>query len=544
MGQMERLLDRTKQFIFAKQTSIFTSTLLISYMIVIARFFGFIRDRVLTGYFSKGELDIYYAAFRIPDLIFEILITGALTTSFIPFFIRYHKNKDQQNVNISTIMNVIILLLIGAVILLALILPHIMGIITPGFDADKTRIITRYSQMLLLGQLPFLVAGNLLTGISQAKKRFFIPALAPITYNVAIIVATLGLYSSMKLMAPIVGVMFGAVTFFVIQLPILFNSDFQYQPIIVKTKAIWEFFRTAIPRIFTVIVGQIDATVDLTLATLLGEGSYTIFYLAQRLQLLPVSVIGIAFGQASLPYLSEIYQEKRMGDFKKIVVDSILNIFFFVIPITTFFAFARTPLVRFFYGGQKFDWTATVQTAITLSYFMLAMPFHSIYYFITRCFYAVFDTKTPFYVSLVSIVVNAVLSLSFVLYFKLPVWSLAASFSVSMALNVCILLVILYHKLDGFDLIGLLQETTKISLATVIASIPTYYMQRLLDGLIIDTSRTINVFLLLVTSAFCYFLLYLLLSWIFNVKEIYLLTTMTLKAREYKRKIMEIYSSI
>ena len=110
MGQMERLLDRTKQFIFAKQTSIFTSTLLISYMIVIARFFGFIRDRVLTGYFSKGELDIYYAAFRIPDLIFEILITGALTTSFIPFFIRYHKNKDQQNVNISTIMNVIILL--------------------------------------------------------------------------------------------------------------------------------------------------------------------------------------------------------------------------------------------------------------------------------------------------------------------------------------------------------------------------------------------------------------------------------------------------
>ena len=133
---MERLLNKTKQFIFAKQTSIFSSTLLISNMIVVARVFGFIRDRVLTGYFSSAQLDIYYAAFRIPDLIFEILITGALTTSFIPFFIKYQKNKE-QNVNISTIINVIIMLLIIAVILLAIFLPYLMFLITPGFNKEK-----------------------------------------------------------------------------------------------------------------------------------------------------------------------------------------------------------------------------------------------------------------------------------------------------------------------------------------------------------------------------------------------------------------------
>ncbi|MEN9328555.1 MAG: hypothetical protein RI947_1363 [Candidatus Parcubacteria bacterium] len=541
---MERLLDKTKKFLFAKQTSIFTSTLLISSMIVIARFFGFIRDRVLTGFFSKGELDIYYAAFRIPDLIFEILITGALTTSFIPFFIRYQKNKEQQNVNVSTIINVIILFLVVMVILLAFFMPHLMFLITPGFNKEKTMAITQYSQLLLIGQLPFLVMGNLLTGISQAKKRFLIPAFAPILYNLAIIVTTLFFYHSVGLMAPIFGVMAGAAIFFVIQLPILLSSEYQYQFVIRRTKVIWEFFRTAIPRIFTVVIAQIDATIDLTLATLLGDGSYTIFYLAQRLQLLPVSVIGIAFGQASLPYLSEIYQEKRIDDFKKIIIDSILNIFFFVIPIAAFFMFARTPLVRFFYGGQQFDWTATVQTAITLSYFTISLPFHSIYYFLTRCFYALFDSKTPFYISLFCILINASLSLSFILLFKLPVWSLAISFSSSMTLNVIILLAVLHRRLGGLNMRGLFGEMIKISAATLLASIPTYYLQKLLDGLIFDTSRTINVVLLLVTSGFCYFLLYLLLSWIFNVREIYVLTTMTLKMREYKQKIMEIYSSL
>ena len=130
----------------------------------------------------------------------------------------------------------------------------------------------------------------------------------------------------------------------------------------------------------TVLVHQVDATIDLTLTSLLGAGSYTVFYLAQHLQLLPVSVIGMAYGQASLPYLSELFQEKKIDQFKKIVADSILSLFFLTIPIASFFIFARTPLVRLFFGGQKFDWAATVQTAVALSYFALSLPVHSIYY--------------------------------------------------------------------------------------------------------------------------------------------------------------------
>ncbi|NTU74172.1 murein biosynthesis integral membrane protein MurJ, partial [Candidatus Roizmanbacteria bacterium] len=521
---MDRLIEKTKEVIFAKQTSILSSTLIISSMLVVSRFFGFLRNRVLAGYFTKEELDIYLAAFRFPDLIFEILITGALTTTFIPFFIKYQKDKKTHGDNISTIINLITLVLFGFVAIFYILTPYLMGIVTPGFSKVKPDMIAFYSQMLLVGQLPFLVLGNFLTGISQAKKSFLLPAIAPILYNLAVIATTLLFHQYLYLMAPVVGIIIGAFLFFLIQLPILFFSDYTYRPIIKKTKAVWEFIKLVIPRIFTVIVAQIDATIDLTLTTLLGAGSYTVFYFAQHLQLLPVSVIGIAFGQASLPYLSEVFHNQNMKEFKKIVSDSILNLFFLTMPLACFFIFARTPLVRFFYGGEKFDWDATVTTAYTLSYFALSIPFHSIYYFLTRCFYAIFDSKTPFYLGLFSIAFNFTLSILFTLVFKMPVWALAISFSTSMIVNVLLLGGILHFRLKGLDLKFMAIEGLKISVAAISSSIMVYYLQKLLDGLIFDTTRTINVFLLLVTGATVYFVLYLGISWVLNVKEMYLLT--------------------
>src|SRR3989344_6066223 len=382
---MNKIINRTRQFIFAKQTSMFSSAMMISVMIVISRLFGFFRYRTLSGLFTKEELDIFLASFRIPDLVFEILITGALTSTIIPIFIKYQKNKEELSVNISSIINLILLVMASVIVVLLLTMDFIVPWMTPGFDRQETVIM--YSQLLLLGQLPFLIIGNFLTGISQANKMFFLPSLAPIFYNLAIVISAIFLGNSLYLLAPIFGVVVGAILFVLIQLPVLNDSGFNYFFILKKTAGMIEFFRIVIPRAFTVVFAQIDATIDLILTTLLGAGSYTVFYFAQHLQLLPVSVVGIAFGQASLPYLTEVYQDKKIEEFRKIVVDSVLNLFFFTIPIASFFIFARTPLVRLFFGGPKFDWEATVSTAITLSFFSISLPFHTIFYFLTRCFY-------------------------------------------------------------------------------------------------------------------------------------------------------------
>ncbi|MEI6533237.1 MAG: murein biosynthesis integral membrane protein MurJ [Candidatus Roizmanbacteria bacterium] len=541
---MQLLINRTKQFIFAQQTSMFSSTIIIASMLIVARIFGFWRYRVLAGFFTTAELDIFFASFRWPDLIFEILITGALTSSFIPYFIKYEKDKKNQSINVSTIINVVILVLLALICMLVAIMPLIMNIITPGYTEEKIRIITFYSQVLLLGQLPYLVFGNFLTGISQARKSFLLPAIAPVIYNLGIILMTYLGAGQLHMLAPILGVVIGAFAFFLIQIPILFNSDFLYIFTIRKSKEIWEFFKVAIPRIFTVVVAQIDATIDLSLTTLLGGGSYTIFYLAQHLQLLPVSILGMAFGQASLPYLTEVYQHKHKDEFKKIIADSLLNVMFLVLPISAYLIFARTPIVRFFYGGEKFDWESTNLTALTLSYFALSLPFHSIYYFITRCFYAMFDSRTPFFASFISIGINGILSLIFVLLLRLPVWSLAVAFSISITVNVIILFIILHFKLKFFDLRYMGEELTKMLIATGISVLVNSALLRLLDGLILDTTRTINVFFLLIITSLSFLLLYLFISWLLNVKELYLITKMTLKFKEYQRKIIEIYTGV
>lgn len=539
---MDKFLDKTKRIIFTEQGGIVSSTLILSAMIVLSRIFGFLRYRILAGFFEKGQLDIYFASFRIPDLVFEILITGALTSSFIPIFIKYQHNKKDIDIIVSSIINILSILLLFFVTTLYLTMDVLIPIITPGFDSEKIKIITEYSKILLITQLPFLVFGNFLTGIAQANKTFLVTAIAPVLYNIMVIIITLLGVAKMQLFAPILGVIIGSVVFFLVQIPVIYSFKLTYLFTIKVTAGVKEFFKMIIPRIFTVLLAQIDTTIDLTLSTLLGVGSYTVFYFAQHLQLLPVSVIGIAFGQASLPYLTEMFEQKKTEELKKIIISSILNLFFLTIPFMGFFIVARTPLVRMFFGGEKYDWNATVDTAYALSYFAISLPFHSIYYFLTRCFYALLDSKTPFIMSLITILINTFLSLFFILVLHLPVWSLALSFSFSMILNVLLLIALLAKKIKGLEIIYLIKSTLKIMLSLSLAFPITYFYIKLSDGLIYDTTRTINVFFLLLTSSLIYFILYITTAWFFEIKEIFLVTSLLIRAKEFKQKITSFYT--
>ncbi len=540
---MNNFLKKTSNLIFSKQSGIFSSAILISLFIVLTSFFGFLRYRVLATYFYKDQLDIFFASFKIPDLIYEILITGALTTTFIPLYLKYKDDEKKLNINISSIINFIFLFLSIFIILSYFFIDKIIGYLTPGYDFIKTQQIVNYSKLLLLGQLPFFILGSILTGLGQANKIFFLSGLAPVIYNLSIILVTIFFHELFALNAPIFGVLIGAFLLFLIQLPILKFITFKYQLIFKKTEGLIEFFRLVIPRTLTIIISQIDATIDLILASLLGGGAYTIFYLAQHLQFLPVSIIGVSFGQASLPYLTELYQLKKTDEFKKIVTQSLLNILFLTIPIAVFFILARTPLVRLFFGGEKFDWQATVLTAITLSYFSIGMPFHSIYYFLIRCFYALLDSKTPFFIGLISILINIFFSLIFVFLFKLPIWSLAISFSISIIINNLLLLYFLNKKISGFEVNKIIISVLKIVIITLISGIISYLLMKFLDGFIFKTIFTFNLFLLLIVVGITYLLLYLFLSWLLNVEQIYIITKLFIKAREYQKKIIELFTN-
>lgn len=539
---MNKLIQQTRKLFLGAQGGMFSSAMILSFMIIVSRIFGFIRYRTLAGYFTKDQLDIFFASFRIPDLVFELLITGALTSSLIPIYIKYQKDEKERREITSSIFNFISIILAVVIVVLLPFLHIIIPLITPGFQGDKLNEVVVFSRILLLGQLPFLVLGNFFTGIAQARKLFLATAIPPIIYNLSVIVATLLFASTYGLYAPIIGINMGAILFAAMQLPAVWDEIVNWRPIFAFHNGVKDFFRMIGPRLLTILVAQIDATIDLTLTTLLGSGAYTIFYFAQHLQLLPVSVIGMAFGQASLPYLTEMIESKKKEDFAQIITESLLNILFLTVPIAVYFVFARTPLVRMFFGGEKFDWDATVQTAFLLSYFAISIPLHSIYYLLTRCFYALLDSKTPFYSSIIGVVANTLLSIVAILVFHMPVWSLGVSFSLSMALQVGILFFLL-QKRALFRFIPFLLSLGKIILAGVVAAPIPYVLIKLMDNLLIDTTRTVNILFLLITSALVYFLLYLFVAWFIGIQELSIIAQLTIKAKEFQKKITEIYTS-
>lgn len=539
---MQKIIQQTRKLFLSAQGGMFSSAIILSFMIVVSRVFGFMRYRILAGYFTKDELDIFFASFRIPDLVFELIITGAITSTFIPIFIKYSRDEKERSKIISSIINIILIVLTVMIVLILPFMTPIVALITPGFHGEKLHNIVIFSQWLLVSQLPFLVLGNFLTGIAQARKQFLITTLPPIIYNVSVIIATFALAPSIGLYAPILGVIGGALLFTIIQLPVVIDELKTYRFTIELHTGVKEFFRMIGPRILTIITAQVDATIDLTLTTLLGSGAYTIFYFAQHLQLLPVSVIGMSFGQASLPYLSELAEAKKQKELTKIVTESLMNVFFMTMPIAVYFIFARTPLTRMFFGGEKFDWDGTVQTAFLLSYFSVSIPFHAVYYLLTRCFYALLDSKTPFYASITGVIANTVLSLVFILVFKLPVWALGISFSLSMIIQDTILFVLL-HKKISFDLFPFFLSFGKILFAAFISAPIPYIIIKLMDNLLLDTTRTINIFFLLCVSTIVYGLLYLFVSWFIGVQELYIISQLIGKAKQFQKKITEMYLS-
>ncbi len=537
---MNKLLTRTKDFVFAQQTGIISSALVISSMLLLARIFGLMRFRVMNNYFSKEELALYLAAFRIPDFVFELLISGALSTTFIPFFQSFGSDKKRQSRVVSSLISTIGICLLILVACLYITMPQVVKLTAIGFDEAQLREVTRLSRILLLAQLPFLVLGNILTGLSQAYKRFILPAFAPVIYNIGIVASTVILAPQFHLDAVIIGVIVGSALFFASQLPALFNLDFQLYPTLTYAREVHTFFKTITPRVLTVLAAQIEATIDQTLATLISTGAYTIFYFAQHLQLLPVSIIGMAFGQASLPYLTEMYQSHKMDELKKVITDSLSNMFFVMMPVMLFFVVSRTPLVRLIYGGQRFDWTGTVLTAETMSFFALSLPFHSCYYFLTRCFYAAQNSRTPFIVSICSIAGNALLSYITVGYLGLPVWSLGLTFSFTIILQTLALIFLLHIQLGGLRLMVFLKEFVKLSVAIVMSLMIMYPAQRVLDGLIFDTTRTINLVLLMISTGTIMITVYLIACWLLDASGLFLITRLLSKVGILKKDVKEL----
>ncbi len=506
-----------------KQQTIGSAAVILISMVFTSRVLGLVRDRMLNARFAPDELGVYFAAFRLPNLIFELLVMGALTSAFIPVFTKYlTQHNEQEGFNIaSTLINLSTVVLMVVAVPLLLFTDQLSHFMAPGFSTGEVARMAAYTRLVIVFQVLPLLVGNFFTGILQSYNLFLVPAIAPVVYNIGIIIGIITLTPAYGLLAPVYGVGIGAGLFMLIQLPLVILVGYRHRLTFnVRNKGVREVLKLIGPRTLGLAVSQIDSTVDLMLASILGARMVTVFNFAQQLQQLPVGLFGVSVAQAALPALSAASAKEDTGEFKKSVMSAIHQILFFVFPASALFIVLRIPVVRLVFGASRFDWEATVLTGITLSMFALSIFAQSIVNVLARGFYALYDTKTPVTISVISIATNTILSLMFIKLFGLPVWSLGLSTSIASILNATVLYIVLDRKLGGFSKMDLFLPAIKMFMAAAVAGVAVYFPLKLFDQLVFDTTRTIGLIFLTGIAGGAGLLTYLLLAWVFDVNEV------------------------
>ena len=538
---MVKLIRNTFKILNRREANILSAASVIMTAVAFSRVLGLARDRLLAARFAPGELGIYYAAFRLPNMIFELLVMGALSSAFIPVFTYYldTKGKEKANSLASSVINIGTVLFIIFSIPLFIFTRQLSILLAPGFSQNEIELMVEFTRIMIIAQVFPLLIGNFLTGILQSVRNFLVPALAPIVYNLGIISGIIIFTPLVGLYAPVIGVVIGAVLFTLIQIPPVLSFGYQHKAAFsLYSSGVRQVGKLMLPRTLGLAVSQIDTTIDLALSSLLGASQVTVFNFAQHLQQLPVGLFGASIAQATLPSLSSSYAKKDLQLFKKIFLSSFNQIVFLVVPLSAMLIVLRIPVVRLVFGASTlFDWESTVTTGKTVAYFAVSLFAQSLVHLLVRGFYALQNTKIPLIAGAIAVVTNTVLSLIFILILHLPVWSLGLSASIGSIVNMLLLIVKLYKKIGKFSFHEMFLPSFKIFLAASVSAIALYIPIKLLDKLVFDTTRTINLLFLTGISMSMGFAVYLFFAWFMDVKEISVLYKLLTKLAKPKTPV-------
>lgn len=505
-----------------RQTDILSAASVIMLMSLASAILGLVRDRLLAHYFTPDLVGIYFASFRLPDLAFQVLILGALSVAFIPVFTEYfQKNKKEAWQLTASLLNLAIIFFVFIIFIFFIFIKPLSFLIVPGLGKENPghlALLVNLTRIILLTQVLFVFSA-FLTGIMQSFQRFLFPALAAVFYNLGIIIGIV-FFSSLGMYGVALGVILGALMHFLIQLPLSLSLGFRF-------RWAFNFFhpgvrqvgRLMIPRSITLAAYQINLTANTSLASLISLASITFLNFAQHLAFVPVNFFGAAIAQAAFPTLSRAQNRNKVKEFKKILLSSFHQILFLIIPSATALFILHTPLTRLVFGAQLFTWEATVLTGRTLATFSLGLVAQGASFLLMRGFYALHDTKTPLKISLFSVALNILASVIFILLLHLPIWSLGISFSLAAFINLALLLLFLERRIGQFGRKELLFPIFKMILAAGVMALFLWLPVKILDVLVFDTTRTVNLVFLTLIACFLGLAAFLFGSWFLKIKE-------------------------
>jgi putative peptidoglycan lipid II flippase len=449
-----------------------TASLILTVAALASRLLGWIRLLVIGSQFGASrELDAYFAAFRIPDAIFQLVVAGALSAALIPVFASYRaRDQDREAWHLaSSVINLVLIGLAGLSLVMAIFAPFFVPIVAPGFDAPTTELTIRMTRVMLIS--PVLIGmGAVISGILNTYGQFTVPAIAPLLYNLAIIAAAIFLTPFMGVEGLAVGVAIGSLAHLAVQIPSIARVGQRYDLTIgLGHPGVRRVAWLMGPRTLGLAAGQLNFLVSTVLASGLQEGSVTAYNYAFQLSQIPVGVVGVSIAVAMFPTLSQDAALGRIGDIRRQVSTAIRILLFVAAPLMAIMIVLREPLTAVFYQYGAFTPSATERTADALLFFAIGLGGHIVVHVLTRTFYAMQDTRTPVTWAVVAVAINVPLMV--VLVGPMGVAGLALALSISAVLEVLGLLWSLQRRIDSIDGAAILWSLGRASVGALAAAL-------------------------------------------------------------------------
>ncbi|OGY94242.1 MAG: murein biosynthesis integral membrane protein MurJ [Candidatus Komeilibacteria bacterium RIFOXYC1_FULL_37_11] len=507
--------------------SVAGGALIITFFSLLAKIFALLRERLIAHNFAAGQLsDIYYSAFRLPDLIFNTLVLGALTSAFIPVFQRvWLKDKDDGLKLSNSVLNLFLIFITILIVIFFIFTPQLMPMITPGFEAWQIEQVIILTRVMLLSVL-FFVASNLIGGILNSFKRFFSFSLAASFYNIGIIIGIIFFYPRVGLIGLAYGVLLGALMHLLVQLPEVYKNGWHYKFILKFDDNLRKILKLMLPRTIGLAAGQINLVIITMIASTLTVGSISVFNYANNIQSLPVSLFAVSLAVAVFPTFTQAVNEKNSKLFSQNFSSSLRKILFMLIPISVLIVVLRAQIVRVILGTGAFNWDNTYQTAQSLGIFAISIFAQGLIPLLGRSFYAYEDTKTPMIISIISIIINIILSWQF--SDSLGVFGLALAFSISSIINMLLLYIFLHFKVRDIGDSLIVNSILKISFNSILAGAVAYGVLQILAE-VVDMQTFLGIFIQGGLAGLVGLLSYLLLGIVFRLDELNIVKVMLKK---------------
>ncbi len=383
--------------------------------------FALVRDRLLAHILGAGTtLDIYYAAFRIPDFIFVIVASLVSTSILVPFLIESKtKGEDELKSSITSLFSAFSILIFVVCALAAVFMEPLQKILFPRlFEAGLGAQLVTASRIMLVSPI-LLGFASFFASITQIQNRFLVYALSAPLYNVGIILGIIFLLPHFGVAGLALGVILGALLLCLTQIPIVIRDGLFPK---VGTRFDWQKIkrvaRLSVPRTITLSSQQLSTLGLVSFASFLGAGSISIFNLSFNLQSVPLAIIGVSYSSAAFPLLAKLIAEGKREAFLERMIAAAKHVIFWSVPLSVLFIVLRAQIVRTALGSGEFSWSDTRLTAAALALFVVSAAGQSLILLFVRSFYAEGKTAKPLLINVISMVATIVLGFVLIKMFR------------------------------------------------------------------------------------------------------------------------------